>query len=52
VLNKGNKDMFVKIDWDNEDIGDLEELLIVDESSKDEALSDMEDEFEVVLEEV
>jgi|TARA_R110000851_G_scaffold295878_2_gene450880 hypothetical protein len=30
VLNKGIKDMFVKIDWDSDDIGDIDELLVVE----------------------
>ena len=44
---------FVKIDWDSDDIGDLDELLVVEselESAKIEAISEMEEEFEVILE--
>ena len=47
--------MFVKIDWDNDDIGDLDELLVVEselESAKIEAIDEMEEEFEVILEEI
>ena len=46
---------FVKIDWDSEDIGDVDELLVVEselESARIEAMSEMEEEFEVLLEEV
>ena len=46
---------FVKIDWDSEDIGDVDELLVVEselESARIEAMSEMEEEFEVILEEV
>ena len=46
---------FVKIDWDSDDIGDLDELLVVEselESAKIEAIDEMEEEFEVLLEEV
>tara|TARA_B110000211_G_scaffold53288_1_gene58853 strand:- start:778 stop:945 length:168 start_codon:yes stop_codon:yes gene_type:complete len=53
VLNKGIKDMFVKIDWDSDDIGDVDELLVVEselESAKIEAIGEMEEEFEVILE--
>jgi hypothetical protein len=55
VYNKGIKDMFVKIDWDSDDIGDVDELLVVEselESAKIEAIGEMEDEFEVLLEEI
>ena len=55
VYNKGIKDMFVKIDWDSDDIGDLDELLVVEselESAKIEAIDEMEEEFEVILEEI
>jgi hypothetical protein len=47
--------MFVKIDWDSEDIGDVDKLLVVEselESAKIEAIAEMEEEFEVLLEEV
>ena len=53
VYNKGIKDMFVKIDWDSDDIGDVDELLVVEselESAKIEAIGEMEEEFEVILE--
>ena len=46
---------FVKIDWDSDDIGDVDELLVVEselESAKIEAIGEMEEEFEVLLEEV
>ena len=46
---------FVKIDWDSDDIGDLAELLVVEselESAKIEAIDEMEEEFEVILEEI
>jgi hypothetical protein len=46
---------FVKIDWDSEDIGDVDELLVVEselESARIEAIAEMEEEFEVLLEEV
>ena len=47
--------MFVKIDWDSDDIGDLDELLVFEselESAKIEAIGEMEEEFEVILEEI
>ena len=47
--------IFVKIDWDSEDIGDVDELLVVEselESARIEAIAEMEEEFEVLLEEV
>ena len=46
---------FVKIDWDSDDIGDLDELLVVEselKSAEIEAMSEMEEEFEVILEEI
>ena len=49
VYNKGIKDMFVKIDWDSDDIGDVDELLVVEselESAKIEAIGEMEEESE------
>jgi len=55
VYNKGIKDMFVKIDWDSDDIGDVDELLVVEselKSAEIEAIAEMEEEFEVLLEEI
>jgi hypothetical protein len=52
---KGIKMSFVKIDWDSDDIGDVDELLVVEselESAEIEAIAEMEEEFEVLLEEV
>ena len=52
---KREKIMFVKIDWDSDDIGDVDELLVVEselESAEIEAIAEMEEEFEVLLEEV
>ena len=46
---------FVKIDWDSDDIDDVDELLVVEselESAEIEAIAEMEEEFEVLLEEV
>tara|TARA_R110000824_G_scaffold343832_2_gene530539 strand:+ start:295 stop:441 length:147 start_codon:yes stop_codon:yes gene_type:complete len=45
---------FVKTDWDSGDIGELDELLKYEselESAKIEAINEMEEEFEVILEE-
>ena len=46
---------FVKIDWDSDDIDDVDELLVVEselESAEIEAIGEMEEEFEMLLEEV
>ena len=46
---------FVKIDWDSDDIGDVDELLMAEElneSAMVEAICEMEEEFEVILEEI
>jgi hypothetical protein len=48
VLNKGIKDMFVKIDWDSDDIGDIDELLVVEselEKNNEDKEEDAEEEY-------
>ena len=48
VYNKGIKDMFVKIDWDSDDIGDVDELLVVEselEKNNEDKEEDAEEEY-------